>query len=149
MTRARSDLDLPASMSAEHYRAYVAAPAKQTGPGAAYRALGRLKAGDMNKTEQAYDAHLWAQRQAGTVLWHKFEPFKLRLADRTFFDVDFLVLMADRTIELHDVKGARHLVEEDARVKIKVAAETFPLFGFATVYPVKGKTGGWDKEVFA
>jgi hypothetical protein len=55
-------------------------------------ALGRLPIGKMNKTEAAYDAHLQELRHAGTVLWHKFEAVKLRLADNTFYTCDFSVL---------------------------------------------------------
>lgn len=140
----------PASISTAAYRAMTGQKPVQAGPGEAYRALGRLPAGTMNQTEARYDAHLWDLRRQGAVLWHKFEPLKLRLAARTFLDVDFLVLLADRSVEFHDVKGAKHLIEEDARVKLKVAAEAFPLFGFATVFPLKGKgQSGWGREVFA
>jgi hypothetical protein len=68
-------------------------------------ALGRLKTGEMNKTEAAYDQHLWQLRFAGEVLWHKFEAIKLRLADNTFYTSDFAVMTADLAIELHEVKG--------------------------------------------
>jgi uncharacterized protein (UPF0335 family) len=67
-------------------------PANQAGA----FALGRLPVGTMNKTEAAYDAHLWTLRHAGEVLWHKFEGIKLRLADNTFLTVDFRVLPASR-----------------------------------------------------
>ena len=36
-------------------------------------ALGRLKTGQMNKTEQAYADYLERQKQAGEILWYKFE----------------------------------------------------------------------------
>ena len=47
-------------------------------------ALGRLKAGSMNKTEAAYDQHLALLQHAGQILWRRFEGLKLRLADNTF-----------------------------------------------------------------
>lgn len=88
------------------------------------QALGRLKAGAMNKTEAAYAALLEARRQAGEIVWWAFEPFKIRLADRTFYDVDFGVMLADGSLQVHEVKGG--FATDDALVKIKVAAEHFP-----------------------
>jgi hypothetical protein len=87
-------------------------------------ALGRLKAGTMNKTEAAYAARLEAQRQAGDVLWWAFECLKLRLADSTFYSPDFIVLVANGTLEAHEVKG---YWQDDARAKIKIAAALFPI----------------------
>ena len=47
-------------------------------------ALGRLKPGEMNRTEQAYAQHLELRKQAGEVAWFRFEAIKLRLADNAF-----------------------------------------------------------------
>jgi len=107
-------------------------------------ALGRLKTGEMNKTEARYDEHLWQIR--GTVIaWHKFEGVKLRLADNTFYTPDFAVMRADGLLEMHEVKG---FWEDDARVKIKVAASLYP-FRFIAVQPVPQKRGGgWAVEEF-
>lgn len=105
-------------------------------------ALGRLPAGTMNKTEAAYDAHLWNQRHAGAVLWHKFEGVKLRLADATFYTCDFAVLPASGVLEMHEVKG---FWQDDARVKIKVAASIYP-FRFIAVTK---KRDGWSREEFS
>ena len=58
--------------------------------GKKFYALGRLKTGEMNKTESAYSAHLEMLRIAGELLWHKFEGLKLRLADNTFLTVEVL-----------------------------------------------------------
>lgn len=108
---------------------------------AGHFALGRLPIGTMNKTEAVYDAHLWAKRHAGDVLWHKFEAVKLRLADNTFYTPDFAVLPSSGVIELHEVKG---FWQDDARVKIKVAASIYP-FRFVAVRKVRG---GWEREEF-
>jgi hypothetical protein len=113
-------------------------PANQAGA----FALGRLPVGKMNKTEAAYDQHLWTLRHAGEVLWHKFEGVKLRLADDTFLTVDFAVLPASREFEMHEVKG---YWQDDARVKIKVAASIYP-FKFIAVKKAKG---GWEREEFS
>lgn len=108
-------------------------------------AKGRLKTGEMNKTEARYDQHLTWLKNAGEILWYRFECIKLRLADNTFLSVDFFVMTADGTLEAHDVKGAKAIITEDAKVKMKVAAETFP-FVFRYVFP-KPKGEGWIIEV--
>lgn len=105
------------------------------------QALGRLKAGQMNKTEAAYCAHLEARKHAGEVLWFKFEGLKLRLADNTFYSPDFAVMLACGQLECHEVKG--HW-EDDARVKIKVAAAMYPM----RFIGVKKDRSGWQFEVF-
>lgn len=100
----------------------------------------------MNKLEQAYAAELETSKQVGIVLWWKFEPIKLRLADRTFYTPDFLVMYHDCTLTCVEVKG--HW-EDDARVKIKVAAEQYPLLSFVAMKPVaKKRGGGWEVETF-
>ncbi|MDR2219740.1 MAG: DUF1064 domain-containing protein [Methylobacillus sp.] len=104
-------------------------------------ALGHLKSGQMNKTEAAYADHLELLRRAGEVLWYRFEGMKLRLADNTFYTPDFAVMLANRQLEAHEVKG---FWRDDARVKIKVAAEMYP-FRFIAVTR-KGKA--WETEEF-
>jgi len=106
------------------------------------QALGRLKPGEMNKTEAAYESHLSALQFAGEISWYKFEGLKFRLADNTFYTPDFAVMRSDGVIELHEVKG---FFTDDARVKIKVAASLYP-FAFIVVYK-DGKTG-WKYEKF-
>ena len=108
-------------------------------------ALGRLKTGERNKTEAAYEDTLKLKMQAGEVLWYAFEGCKLRLADLTFYTPDFAVMLSDGTLEMHEVKG---FWQDDARVKIKVAADLFP-FRFIAAMPRKKKDGGgWNIEVF-
>ena len=113
---------------------------------AAYYAHGRKKdRGAMNRTEARYEAEvLKPALLIGEIGWYAYDAINLRLADRCFFKVDFAVLADDGVLEMVDVKGAKILVEDDARVKIKVAAETFP-FRFLMAWPVKG--GGWHREV--
>ena len=107
-------------------------------------ALGRLKTGERNKTEQAYEDLLKAMQIAGEILWYKFEGVKLRLADNTFYTPDFFVMMASGQLEAHEVKG---FAMDDSVVKIKVAAEIFPfVFKMAKVRPKK-LGGGWDIKV--
>lgn len=41
-------------------------------------ALGRMKSGQMNRTEAAYAAYLERQKQIGEIAWYRFESIKLR-----------------------------------------------------------------------
>lgn len=108
-------------------------------------ALGRLKTGERNKTEAQYEALLEGMRVAGDVLWYRFEGVKLRLADNTFYTPDFAVMLSSGVMEMHEVKG---FWQDDARVKIKVAAELYP-FRFIAAVPRKKKDGGgWEIEAF-
>ncbi|APQ14761.1 DUF1064 domain-containing protein (plasmid) [Pseudomonas oryzihabitans] len=107
------------------------------------RAKGRLKSGKMNKTEAAYAQHLALLKHAGEVLWFEFECIKLKFFDNTHLTPDFALMTADGLLELHDVKGARAIVQEDAKVKMKWAADRYP-FRICYVFPVKG--GGWEIE---
>jgi hypothetical protein len=109
------------------------------------RALGRLKTGAMNKSEAAYAKHLDMLCIAGDVLWYRFEGLKLRLADNTFLTVDFPVLAKNGELEMHEVKG---FWEDDARAKMKIAADQYP-FKFIAVTPrAKKHGGGWAVEEF-
>lgn len=113
--------------------------------GGADLALGRLRAGEMNKTEAAYAETLEQRLQARDLRWYRFEAVKLRLAANTFYTPDFIVLAADGVLEFHEVKGRWH---DDARVKIKVAASLYP-FRFLAVQKVRKKAGGgWKVERF-
>lgn len=108
-------------------------------------ALGRLKAGTMNKTEQAYADHLEWLRRMGEVQWFAFEAMTLKLADDTRYTPDFIVMAACGQLEAHEVKG---FWKDDARVKIKVAAEKFPFRFIAVKAKAKKDGGGWECEVF-
>lgn len=105
------------------------------------QALGRLKAGQMNKTEKEYDSFLEIRQRTGDILWRKFEGMKFRLADNTFYTPDFAVMLSNGQIELHEVKG---FWQDDARVKIKVAADMYP-FRFIAI---KKDGKGWKVEDF-
>lgn len=108
-------------------------------------ALGRLKTGERNKTEKAYEDFLTMLQRAGQVVWFKFEGVKLRLADNTFYTPDFAVMLTNGQMEMHEVKG---FWQDDARAKIKIAAELYP-FRFLAAKPKKKKDGGgWEIEVF-
>ena len=110
------------------------------------QAKGRLAKGDMNATEARYAAHLNERKLVGEVLWWKFEAIKLVLAPETSLTVDFAVMLADGTLEMHDVKGSKSIYTDDAKVKMKIAADQYP-FVFRVAYPKrKAQGGGWDIE---
>lgn len=108
-------------------------------------ALGRLKHGEMNKTEQSYAKHLDVLLTAGEIKWYKFEGMKFRLADKTFYTPDFIVMNKNDEIEVHEVKG---YWLDDAKVKIKVAAAMYP-FKFIAIFPrLKKNGGGWETKEY-
>ena len=108
------------------------------------QALGRMKTGQMNKTEERFAQMLELERHAGKVQWWKFEAIKLMLAKNTSITVDFGVLPDTGILTMIDVKGSKAMVTDDARVKMKVAAEMYP-FVFKLAYP-RAKGEGWDIE---
>jgi len=83
----------------------------------------------MNNTEKRYAVQLGLMKRAGQILGWSFEGLNFRLADRTYFKPDFLVVFPDR-FEIHEVKG---FWRDDARVKIKVAAKLYPWFKWVAV----------------
>jgi hypothetical protein len=102
----------------------------------------------MNKLEAAYAAYLYGLKTAGEILDFKFESMRLVLADRCSYTPDFLVYMLDDSgeameVQIHEVKGHWR---DDARVKIRVAARSFPYFRFIGV--TRDRTGTWVYEEF-
>lgn len=109
------------------------------------QALGRMKSGQMNKTEAAYAQHLDLLKRAGEIAYYSFDSINLRLADKTFYKPDFLVMKSDGQLEIHEVKG---FWTDDAKVKIKVAADKFPFKFIAIMKQTKKNGGGWDTQEF-
>lgn len=108
-------------------------------------ALGRLKTGAMNGTEMQYANLLETKKQLGLILWYKFEGVKLRLADNTFYTPDFFVMDSNYQLQCHEVKG---FWTDDARVKIKVAADMYPFKFVAVMKNKKNSGGGFAVEEF-
>jgi hypothetical protein len=120
----------------------------QYGP-ARTMALGRLKVGERNKTEAAYEAHLNLRKIIGEVAWFEFEGMTFRLADNTRYTPDFNVMLTNGMLECHEVKGTTKREKangeiaydpfflDDAKVKIKVAAAQYPIV-FKIVHKVQG-----------
>jgi len=105
----------------------------------------RHEPGKMNGLEKKYAAYLDIRKVTGEIVDWKFEPLKLKLAPATFYNPDFGVQMPDGRIELQEVKGGHW--EDDARVKIKVAAAMFGWFKFVAAQWDKN-TKDWKFEEF-
>ena len=103
-----------------------------------------LPAAKMNRLEAAYGQQLELRKAAGDILWWEFEAIKLRLAPSTFYTPDFFLMLADGELQVHETKG--HW-EDDARVKIKMAAQLFP-FRFFGVTRGKGRGAAFTMEAF-
>lgn len=121
-------------------------PALTLRPRASVMAIGRTERGVMNKTEARYASEVLDVRKAlGEVANYWYESVKLRLADGSWFTVDFFVMLADGRLEAHEVKGHWR---DAARIRIKVAAERYP-FVFTSAQRRKKKDGGgWKVESF-
>jgi hypothetical protein len=105
--------------------------------------------GGMNHTEERYSRLLRDRMLVGEILWWAFECWKFRLADRTWYTPDFIVVLNDLHIEAHEVKSewstGKPGWEEDARVKVKTCAEIFPIKFIAATWM---KDGHWEFEEF-
>ena len=105
----------------------------------------RKVAGQMNRLEARYADYLEEQRRLGYVEWFAYEPMKFKLADKTYYTPDFVVMRPDGAIEVHDTKGtttktrksgAREkapFAEEHSKIKIKSVADKYP-FRFFMVW---------------
>lgn len=126
-------------------------------PHHALRARGRRRTpGQMNAVEEKYNAFLAEQHRLGVIAWYAFEPVTFKLAADTRYTPDFLVMMPDGSLECREVKGGKKnkrtgartfWCEEDAKLKVKVAARMYTLIAFAIVYPLE-KGIGWGRKDF-
>lgn len=113
----------------------------------------------MNDEERKFAQHLSAEVLAGNIARWWFQPWKFLLADKCSYTPDFVILHNDRTLEIADVKaywkaskkalaknakakGGVH-VEDDAKVKAKVAARMWPVFRWTYRYRLDGD---WKSE---
>lgn len=102
--------------------------------------LRRHTPGVMNSTEAEYAELLRLRVLAGEVVRWTFESLTLKLAPECRWTADFFVQLADGTCELIDVKGGP--AKDDAVVKIKVAADTWPEFAFYMEHKLPRREGG-------
>lgn len=106
------------------------------------------KSGEMNQTEQRYADYLEQQRIGGKILYWRYEALNLRIAKDAWYRPDFLVMTADGTLEIHEVKGARAVFEAASKLRVKMAADNFP-FRVIVVFPIPKKLGGgWEFEPY-
>ena len=108
----------------------------------------RHSPGKMNKTESRFAQYLSILTAAKEIRDWRFEPIKLRLTDtdwKTTLTLDFLIVRLDDTIELTDIKGGGGW-EDDARVKIKIAADRYPWWWFTA--HTEGPRDTWTREDF-
>jgi len=82
----------------------------------------------MNSLEARYAFEILEEAvKAEEVQCWFFESFRLRLAPKTFYTPDFMVIKKDGSIAFREVKG---FLREDASVKFKWAREIYPFFEF-------------------
>ena len=138
-----------ARMSAAEYRALYGLDVRGTRTNVPDGVQTGPRYGRMNKTEFRYSQQLDALKHAGGIQCWFFEPVKLRLAPKTWYTPDFGVVTAHGKPEFHEVKGAtkegRPRWTDDARVKLKVAAEHYPQFRFVVTWL---HDGSWHQEIF-
>lgn len=117
--------------------------------------------GAMNKTEARYATHLGLLKLAGEIECFDFETVTLKLAKDLRYTPDFVVLTPSLEIEFHECKAGikqktrdglkqltgkvEPLFTDDAKVKIKMAAERFPYLKFCVVYE---NAGNWERVEF-
>lgn len=109
--------------------------------------------GELNKTEQAYQGYLEGLKQAGIIKGYGVHRFTLKLAEECRYTPDFDVLELDDTISFHETKGGKRMTAkdgsvyvipfamDDSKVKIRVAARTFPWLRFCVAY--RDRKGPW------
>lgn len=103
----------------------------------------RREAGKMNNLEARYAAQvLEPMKRSGEIIEYWFERFTFKIAQDCRYTPDFVLLKADGLLECHETKG---FFEDDALVKIKVAADLFP-FRFVAIQMIAKKHGGGWKE---
>jgi hypothetical protein len=105
------------------------------------RKQGSIRLQRMNKLERAYMHLLDLRVKAGEIREYKYEAIKLRLADKTFYTPDFLVVTMNGNLELHECKG---FPRDDWKVKWKVCIEMYPDFKWVLV---KHQKGQWDIKI--
>lgn len=95
-----------------------------------------------NRWERGYWEHLEARRAAGEIVDFRYECMTFKLGHDCRLTPDFMVLMPDGRIELHEIKGRR---EEDAMVKLRVFATVYPYWPLYIVTKDRPESG-WQFE---
>lgn len=114
------------------------------------RAQKRRDPGEMTKTEKRYSEVLEGMRLSGEIQEWFFEPITLRLAKRTGWNPDFMVIHINGDVIFIEVKpsGWEMIPNQDmSNVKAKVAAEMYPFTFWRAVERTKKAGGGFAVEV--
>lgn len=94
----------------------------------------------MNSLEARYAFEILEEGiKTGEIQAWFFESFRLKLAPKTFYTPDFMVIKKSGEISFREVKG---FLREDASVKFKWAREAYPFFEFE----MWSRLGGQWKE---
>lgn len=115
-----------------------------------YAKARRRVPGQMNGLERAYADVLNQNRDDGLIREFHYEKVTLVIAQPptalpSRYTPDFMVVNADGEVEFHETKG---FMRDDARVKLKCAAEQYPFkFVLVTKRP-KRDGGGFTYEEF-
>lgn len=96
-----------------------------------------------SKAEARYAQILEAQVRCGQIRSWRYEAVTLVLADGVRYTPDFLLHENDGRMTLVEVKG--HM-REAARVRLRVAVEMYPAFGWFLLW---AKKGGFEPERLA
>jgi hypothetical protein len=84
----------------------------------------------MNQLEKRRAVELEALKRSGVVAEWRYEKITLKLADDTRYTPDFWIVDSDGAVNFEETKGHWR---DDAKVKLKVAAEQFPEFTFRSL----------------
>lgn len=95
----------------------------------------------MNETERKRGIELEALKRDGRIRDWWFERVTLKLGDDCRYTPDFAIIENDGTLRFEETKGHWR---DDAKVKIRVAAQQFPT-RFTALRIVKGD---WQTEEF-
>ncbi len=105
----------------------------------------RHQSGQMNKSEAEYGSILELRKIAGEIIGYWFEAITFKLAPDCRYTPDFLVMLKDGILEVHEVKG---FWDGDAKVNLRIAAALFPFRFIAIRKRPKKEGGGWIEEEF-
>ncbi len=97
--------------------------------------------GEMNKLEARFEMEVLRPLLLAEEIYHySFEHIKLKLADKTWYTIDYFAQRRDGSMDAIEVKGRW---EDDSRVKFKVAAREYSCFRF---FAVTMESGLWRVE---
>lgn len=113
----------------------------------------RRIAGEMNRTERRYhDEVLVPSLAAGAIAAFWFEEWTFKLGKDLRYTPDFVILFPDgrlcvREVKARDKRTGRWRGEDDAKVKMKVFAELFPM-QMGVVWS-RGLGAAWELDVLS